>query len=85
MHFFARDAGLLVLANLIRSDARNNGVFAEAPFAEMASRFGGSRTHVRNTLESAEAARLLEVRAQDGRTTILNDTLGMPSTASSPT
>jgi DNA-binding FadR family transcriptional regulator len=68
------DAGFLVLAILERSAAQDDGT-AKAPFAEVARRFGISRTHVRKVLEAGAAAGLLEIRAPGDRAVALNDRL----------
>lgn len=60
MLLFARDAGAMVLIKLVQLAREGDGQTATPlSFADFATRFGTSRTHVRDMLQDAERAGLL--------------------------
>jgi hypothetical protein len=58
MFFMERDAGTMILLKLLHRNKAEGA--AQVSFADMADRFGVSRTHVRKTIKEAEKRSLLE-------------------------
>jgi DNA-binding MarR family transcriptional regulator len=76
MHFMGREAGSTVLIKLMELDQTEGGEgLAQYSFADLANRFGISRTHVRAMLREAEAADLVELSTTQARVTALAPTL----------
>ncbi|HEX4766399.1 MAG TPA: hypothetical protein VH414_08995 [Lichenihabitans sp.] len=62
MLFMGREAGMMILIKLVqRAGEARGGVARRFSFADIADRFGISRTHVRTTLQDAEAEGLVQM------------------------
>jgi hypothetical protein len=62
MLFMSREAGMMILIKLVqRAGEERDGALPRLSFADIADRFGISRTHVRTTLQAAEAAALVRM------------------------
>lgn len=60
MLFLSRDAGILVLAELVKESMNQKSSSVPLSFADLGRRFAVSRTHVRQLLVDAEAQGLVE-------------------------
>ncbi len=70
MLFMGREAGMMILIKLVqRAGEATGGAPRRFSFADVADRFGISRTHVRTTLQDAEAEGL--VRMSDGSVVLM--------------
>ncbi len=68
MLFLSRDAGVMILMKLIQMADAGNGKAEEGlSYADIGSRFGVSRTHVRKTLRDAERAGLVGLSGRGGQ------------------
>jgi DNA-binding MarR family transcriptional regulator len=68
MLFFTRAGGHMVRSALLLAGmADPDNIHVAVPYAELADRFGISRTHVRQTLAAAEEAGLVRVMSRGGR------------------
>ena len=68
MLFFNRAAGHMVITALLHAAlSEPDHPHAPIPFAELAERFGVSRTHVRDLLVDAESAGLVRLHGRGGR------------------
>jgi hypothetical protein len=68
MLFQGRDAGVMILIKLIRmAKEKRGGGALEVSFADLGSRFGVSRTHVRNLLVEAQKLGLVRLSKDEDR------------------
>jgi DNA-binding MarR family transcriptional regulator len=65
--FFAHAAGPLIQNALLKAAMDAGDLAAAVPYMDVADRFGVSRTHVRNLMDSAEAASLVKIVGRGGR------------------
>ncbi|MCP3442836.1 hypothetical protein [Bradyrhizobium sp. CCGUVB14] len=65
--FFAHAAGPLIQNALLKAAMDAGDLTAAVPYIDVADRFGVSRTHVRNLMDSAEAAGLVRIVGRGGR------------------
>jgi hypothetical protein len=76
MHFMGREAGTMVVIKLVELDQTNEGRgLKQFSFADLAVRFGISRTHVRTMLQEAEDMGLLKLSDSHARVAALNPAL----------
>jgi hypothetical protein len=65
--FFAHAAGPLIQNALLKAAMDASDPAAAIPYMEVAERLGVSRTHIRNLMDSAEAAGLVRIVGRGGR------------------
>lgn len=68
MLFQGRDAGVMILIKMIQMAGRRSGVGPlRVSYSDLGSRFGVSRTHVRNLLVAAEEMKLVRLTKESGQ------------------
>jgi DNA-binding MarR family transcriptional regulator len=67
MLFFAHAAGPLIQNELLKAAMAAGDLAAAVPYMDVADRFGVSRTHIRNLMNSAESAGLVRIVGRGGR------------------
>lgn len=67
MLFFSHAAGPLIQNAVLKAAMDAEDPTAAAPYLDAADRFGVSRTHVRNLMETAQAAGLVKIVGRGGR------------------
>jgi hypothetical protein len=65
--FFGHAAGPLIQNALLKAALDAGDLAAEVPYIEVADRFGVSRTHVRNLMNTAQSAGLVKIVGRGGR------------------
>jgi hypothetical protein len=65
--FFSHSAGPLIQNVLLKAAMDTGDPAAAVPYMEVADRLGVSRTHIRNLMNSAEAAGLVRITGRGGR------------------
>ncbi|WP_249124708.1 MarR family transcriptional regulator [Bradyrhizobium manausense] len=65
--FFMHAAGPLIQNALLKAAMDSGDLTAAVPYIDVADRFGVSRTHVRNLMDSAQAAGLVRIVGRGGR------------------
>lgn len=65
--YFAHAAGPLIQNAVLKAAMDSGDPAAAIPYMEVADRFGVSRTHIRNLMESAQAAGLVRIIGRGGR------------------
>jgi hypothetical protein len=71
MLFFSHAAGPLIQAAVLKAAMDSGDPSAAVPYIDAADRFGVSRTHVRNLMNSAESAGLVEITGRGGRSVVI--------------
>ena len=71
MLFFSHAAGPLIQAAVLKAAMDCGDPSAAVPYIDAADRFGVSRTHVRNLMNSAASAGLVEITGRGGRSVVI--------------
>ena len=86
MRFTGRDSGILVLVKLVQMQMTGGHSEKRLPYSDIGSRFGVSRTHMRDLLEvAAEHGDVSPLRPRGDASSNFSRPSCKPSTASSPT
>jgi DNA-binding FadR family transcriptional regulator len=71
MLFFSHAAGPLIQNAVLKAAMDAGDPSAAVPYIEAADRFGVSRTHVRNLMNAAQSAGLVEITGRGGRSVVI--------------